>query len=209
MTEDFDNLTVAELKQRGVPPKQILAEMKRRGMSSREFIEAWSPKPPISSRVGSRSLRRRVVMAMYGSWLLIPLGFVLSFQARGSNLKLAIVSALALGAAAIVTASSVWLGRRTYVNSPQLLDSELDERLVQVKNQAYRTAFQIFGALVLIAWPLSLLLLVNNPGGNGITTSLLIVGGVALLITTLPTAIVAWREPDPTEPEPLGPSRPP
>jgi hypothetical protein len=27
--------------------------------------------------------------------------------------------------------------------------------------------------------------------------------GVALLATTLPTAILAWREPDPAEPEPI------
>ncbi len=203
MIDNFEHLSVAELKQRGVPPKQILAEMKRRGMSSREFVDAWRPKPPISNRVGSRSFRRKVVIAMYGSWLLIPLGFVLSFQARGSNLKHAVVGALAIGAVAIVTVSSVWLGRRTYVNSPQLPDSELDERLVQVKNQAYRTAFRIFGALVLIAWPLSLLLLVNIPGGNGITGTFMIFGGVALLMTTLPTAVVAWREPDPAVPDQL------
>ncbi len=189
------------------PKLPSVAEMKRRGMSPQEVLDTWRRRP-LSSRVGSRLLRRRVVIAMYGSWLLIPLGFVLSFQARGSNLKHAIVDALALGAVAIVTVSWIWLGRRTYVNSPQLPDSELDERLLQVKNQAYRTAYRIFGALVLIAWPLSLLLLVNDPGGNGITTALLIFGGVALLMTTLPTAIVAWREPDPTEPEPLGPSRP-
>ena len=203
MTENFDNLSVAELKQRGVPPKQIFAEMKRRGMSSREFIDAWRPKPPISSRVGSRSLRRRVVVAMYGSWLLIPFGFVLSFQSRGSNLKHAVIDALALGAVAIVTASWIWLGRRTFVNLPQLPDSDLDERLVQVKNQAYRSAFRILGIVVLIAWPVSLLLLANDPGGNGITGALLILSGVALFMTTLPTAIVALREPDPTEPEQL------
>jgi hypothetical protein len=204
MINDFENLSVAELRRAGVPPKQILAEMKRRGMKPQEMMDALRPKPPISSRVGSRRLRRRLVMAMYGSWLLIPLGLPLGLQTRGSgNLKLAVADALAIGAVAIVTGTSVWLGRRTYVNSPGLPDSELDERLVQVKNQAYRTAFQIFAILVLVAWPPSVLLLINDPGGDGFSGAIIIGSGLAVLAATLPTAIVAWREPDPTEPEPL------
>jgi len=200
MTDDLERASVAELKRRGVPPKQILAEMKRRGMSSQEFIDAWSPKPPISNRVGSQRLRRRVVVAMYGSWLLIPLGLVLSYQARGNWIH-AVVGALGLCVLSIATLSSIWLGRRTYVNLPQLADRELDERLVQIKNQAYRTAFQIFIVMIVAAWPLSLLLLFNNPGGQGVTGALVTFGGAMLLATTLPTAIVAWREPDPAEPE--------
>jgi uncharacterized membrane protein len=202
MTEDFENASVAELKQRGVPPKQILAEMKRRGMSSQEFIDAWSPKPPISSRVGSRTLRRRVVIAMYGTWLLVALAVMLGVDAQGKWVT-AGLGVLAIGALATMTISVVWLGRRTYVNSPQLADRELDERLVQIKNQAYRTAFQIFSAFVAIAWPLSLLILFNDPSGHGATRAIVLVAGVGLLVTTLPTAVVAWREPDPAEPEPL------
>jgi uncharacterized membrane protein len=110
---------------------------------------------------------------------------------------------LAVGALATMTISVLWLGRRTYVNSPQLADRELDERLVQVKNQAYRTAFQIFSALVAIGWPLSLLILFNDPSGHGATRAIVLLAGVGLLVTTLPTAVVAWREPDPDEPEPV------
>jgi uncharacterized membrane protein len=110
---------------------------------------------------------------------------------------------LAIGALATMTISVVWLGRRTYINSPQLADRELDERLVQVKNQAYRTAFQIFGSFVALAWPLSLLILFNDPSGHGATRAIVLLAGVGLLVTTLPTAVVAWREPDPDEPEPL------
>ena len=98
---------------------------------------------------------------------------------------------------------AVWLGRRTYVNAPQIADRELDERLVQIKNQAYRTAFKIFAAFVVLAWPLSLFLLFDQPNDHGITRAFLICGGIGLLASTLPTAIVAWREPDPVEPEPL------
>ncbi|MDQ6721161.1 MAG: hypothetical protein M3003_10270 [Candidatus Dormibacteraeota bacterium] len=196
MTEDIQNLSVAELRQMGVPPKQILAEMKRRGMSNRDFIEAWSPKPPISSRVGSRSLRRKVVVAMYGSYLLIALGMQLSFQASGRWMT-AGLGVLAVVAVAAATVANGWLGRRTYVNAPQLEDRELDERLVQIKNQAYRTAYKIITPLVLVAGPLAYFLLSIEPGGHGISHAILIYGGLALLVATLPTAIVAWREPDP------------
>src|ERR1700694_6324630 len=117
MIEDFENLSVAELKQKGIPPKQILAEMKRRGMSNQEFVEAWSPKPPISSRVGSRSLRRKVVIAMYGSYFLIALGMQLSFQASGRWMT-AGLGVLAVVAVAAATVANGWLGRRTAVNHP-------------------------------------------------------------------------------------------
>jgi hypothetical protein len=202
MSEDFENLSVAELKRRGEQPKQILAEMKRRRMSPREMIEAWSPKPPLSNRVGSRTLRRRVVIAMYGSWLLAALSAAMGVQAQGqwSSTGLAV---LAVGSLVTMTVSAVWLGRRTYVNSPQVADRELDERLVQIKNQAYRAAFRIFTSFVVVAWPLSLLLAAIEPGGRGTARGFLIYFGVGLLVTTLPTAIVAWREPDPAEPEQL------
>jgi uncharacterized membrane protein len=196
MTDEFENLSVAELRRRGTPPKQILAEMKRRGMSNQEIIETWSPRPPISGRVGSRSLRRRVVIAMYACWLLGVVSMELSVQA-GTRWMTVGLEALAIGALVIATAAIVRLSRRTYINAPRIADRELDERLVQVKNQAYRTAFQIFGFLVVCAWPLSLLLASVEPGVRGTTGALLLFGGVSLVVTTLPTAIVAWREPDP------------
>lgn len=199
MIEDFETASVAELKRRGVPPKQILAEMKRRGMSSQEFIDAWSPKPPISSRVGSRSLRRRVVIAMYSSWLVAALSVTI-----GDNQGQTMASAsgvLAVGGVVAMALLSLWLGRRTYVNAPRIADRELDERLVQIKNQAYRSAFKIFVGFTVVAWPLSLFLLFDQPGPHGITRAFLVFGGVGLLASTLPTAIVAWREPDPAEPD--------
>jgi hypothetical protein len=196
MTDDIQNLSVAELRQMGVPPKQILAETKRRGMSNKDFVAEWSPKPPISSRVGSRSLRRKVVMAMYGSYLLIALGMQLSFQASGRWMT-AGLGVLAVVAVAAATVANGWLGRRTYVNAPQLADPELDERLVQIKNQAYRSGYKIIAPLVLVAAPVAYFLLSIEPGGHGVSHAVLIYGFLALLVTTLPTAIVAWREPDP------------
>ena len=97
----------------------------------------------------------------------------------------------------------MWVERRTIINTPSLVDAELDERLVQSRNAAFRTAFKVFALLVLIAWPISIFAATQVlPNDEGHLNSLLIFLGIALLATTLPTAIVAWREPDPTEPEP-------
>jgi hypothetical protein len=202
MTDNLETLSVAELKRRGIPPKQILAEMKRRGMSGQEMIEAWSPRPPISSLVGSRRFRRRVVMVMYGAWILGLTSAEVSFQLRPTWVKSSL-EVIGIFLLVISTLAVLWLNRRTYINAPQLADAELDERLVQIKNQAYRTAYQILRALVLIGWPVSVVVIAHEPGGIGFAGAFVILGGVGLLATTLPTAIVAWGEPDPTEPEKL------
>ena len=90
----------------------------------------------------------------------------------------------------------IWLGR-TYVNAPRLADAELDERLLQVKNRAYRTAYLVLAPVAVVAWLLSLGVLQLQPNDQGRIVTLVLLFGTALLAGTLPTAIVAWREPDP------------
>lgn len=80
---------------------------------------------------------------------------------------------------------------------------ELDERLVQTRNAAFRTAFRIFGPIAIGGWAVSMIATRVQPNDIGLLNELLIFLGVVLLGTTLPTAIVAWREPDPAEPEKL------
>jgi hypothetical protein len=162
-----------------------------------EVIEAWHRRP-LSSRVGSRRFRRRLVLATYAGWLAVaaivklisfgPVPFIwLSLLMVGTNIIIQLM----------------WVERRTIINTPSLVDAELDERLVQSRNAAFRTAFKVFALLVLIGWPISILAATQlQPNDEGHLNSLLIFLGIALLATTLPTAIVAWREPDPTEPEP-------
>lgn len=182
MTDKVENSKVAELK-----PKRTSYE---------EIVDAWNRRP-ISNRVGSRRYRRRLVVATYGGWLLITAMvklWTLSFA--GWEVPVFVL----LIAYSII--SFVWR-RRTYINTPELKDVELDERLVQIRNQAFRTAFRVFAPSVLIAWLLSLFLMTLQPGQQGLANAVLIFYGAAMLSITLPTAIVAWREPDPTEPEPL------
>ncbi|HEY4888134.1 MAG TPA: hypothetical protein VIJ58_06100 [Candidatus Dormibacteraeota bacterium] len=189
MTEDseaggpqaFENLSADE-------PKRI----------AKWYQEIADPRrgQPLSNRVGSRRFRRRMVVGTYGGWLLIAaIVKVWSVTSGGW-----FVSMCVLGIAN-ATIQLVWLWRRTYINAPQLAESELDERLVQISNQAFRTAYRVLVPVAFIAWGLSSTVLEWQPNDQGKVDAFVIFFGAALLATTLPTTILAWREPDPAEPE--------
>jgi uncharacterized membrane protein len=195
MIDDFDKLSVTELRQRGMTSDKILAEQKRRGMSKQQINDAWYPKPPTYNRIESRRFRRRLVLATYGGWLLAAAIFLLASMIYPRSLPayelpfLLVANGIVLG---------VWFFRKTYISREVLsTDSGLDERLVQNRNHAFRRAFQIFAPLVLLAWALSIAVMAAQPGNPGHTSALVIYFAVILLATTLPTAIWAWREPDP------------
>ena len=95
----------------------------------------------------------------------------------------------------------VWFFRRTYISREVLAsDAGLDERLVQNRNLAFRRAFQIFVPVVMLAWPISTAIVAVEPNPHGFSSALLIYLAAAILAPTLPTAIWAWREPDPIDP---------
>jgi hypothetical protein len=137
-----------------------------------------------------------LLIATYAAWI-VTAGIVklLSFEPVPSFLLTGILLA------ANVIIQGVWVGRRTIISTPTLVDAELDERMVQIRNAAFRTAFKVFAWIVLIGWIVAMAAIQLQPNNQGFLNALLIFFGVALLATTLPTAIVAWREPDPTEPE--------
>ena len=93
------------------------------------------------------------------------------------------------------------MSRRTYINTPQLTDAELDERLVQVRNQAFRTAYRVLAPAAVLGMALTLVAVTQQPGPEGSTNALILLLGVGLLAGTLPTVVVAWREPDPQSSE--------
>jgi len=72
---------------------------------------------------------------------------------------------------------------------------------VQVKNQAYRKAYLILAPVAVVGWLVSLFALEWQPNDQGKLIVTMLVVGVASLAGSLPTAIVAWQEPDP---EPMG-----
>lgn len=185
MSKDLKDLSVAELKRRGMSAQEVLYARRRR---------------PLSNRVGSRRFRRRLVLGTYAGWLLIAAimkAMTLTIPSWSKSV-MGVVFVLLVANSLI---SLLWLSRRTYINTPALPDSELDERLVQIRNQAFRTAFQVFVPVVLIVWVLSVWTVLDQPNNLGITNALIFFYGAIVLGTTLPTAIIAWREPDPPEKE--------
>jgi len=153
---------------------------------------------PLFYRVGSRRMRRRVVVAMYGGWLVIAA--IVLVWSLNSRTWFSAMMLLVLTTSLFQLIWFVWLGR-TYVNAPRLPDAELDERLLQVKNQAYRRAYLIVAPVTVVAWILSLAALQWQPNDEGRIMAVALVVASGLAVGTLPTAIVAWQEPDP---EPLG-----
>jgi hypothetical protein len=153
---------------------------------------------PLFYRVGSRRMRRRVVVAMYGGWLVIAA--IVLVWSLNSRTWFSAMMLLVLTTSLFQLIWFVWLGR-TYVNAPRLPDAELDERLLQVKNQAYRRAYLIVAPVTVVAWILSLAALQWQPNDEGRIMAIALVVASGLAVGTLPTAIVAWQEPDP---EPLG-----
>jgi hypothetical protein len=151
---------------------------------------------PRSNRIGSRRFRRRLVIGTYGGWLLIAvIARLISLPFPGWVSVFAVVPVLLIVNA---TVWLIWLNRRTYINREVLVgDAGLDERLVQNRNHAFRIAFQVFSLTVLMAWPLSWVAIGLQPDNQGYINAFVIYSGASLLATTLPTAIWAWREPDP------------
>jgi hypothetical protein len=192
MTENLADLA-EEMKRRGIPPRYLRAQM-RRGMSPQEIFAAWPVARP--KRIRSRGFRRRFVVVTYAVWIVIAATVALiSASAPGRSSVLGISVLLLTNS--ILT--FIWVGNRGYLRTPSLVDGELDERLVQIGNLAFRRAYQVLAPVALLAWPLSLMVLNLQPNDRGHTYAFVIYLGVALLATTLPTVIVAWREPDPVE----------
>jgi hypothetical protein len=163
-------------------------------------IAAWHRRP-LSSRVGSRRFRRRLLVATYAAWIAVAVIVkLLSFVYPRSSWLIWVLLA------ANVIIQAFWVERRTIISTPALADAELDERLVQTRNAAFRTAFRPFALVALIGWLVSIEAMQAQPNDQGFLNAFLIFFGVALLASTLPTAIVAWREPDPTEAEPPAPA---
>ena len=159
--------------------------------SYQQIVDAWHRRP-ISNRVGSQRFRRRLVIATYASWLVVAAIAKVASLGRPGWIEPTLLLLLANSVIQVV-----WLSRRTYINTPQLADAELDERLVQVRNQAFRTAYRVLVPVAVLGMALSLVAVTQQPGPAGYTNAVILLFGVGILAGTLPTVIVAWREPDP------------
>lgn len=142
---------------------------------------------------GSRASRRHLVAATYGGYLaLVGVGIVLGRLGAGW----ASLPPILFGVAGFVG----WLVlRRAMGTTADLPDAALDERQRAVRDRAYVVAYRFVGALFFLAavygglaWDSGRLWL----PGDWVAIQA-IVWSVFLLVTTLPSAALAWDEPEP------------
>jgi hypothetical protein len=144
-------------------------------------------------RIGSRRFRRGMVIGTYGGWLLAAAIFKLVVSKDWAYAFAPVFVGLVNPLLVLI-----WFGRKSYLSRAVLeRDFGLDERLVQNRNRAFRGAFQVFAPIVFIGWGLSFLAIWMQSGTEGWADAAVIYSGALLLGVTLPTAIWAWREPDP------------
>jgi len=80
----------------------------------------------------------------------------------------------------------------------QAPDAQLDERQVQVRDRAYLDSYRIFVAITLVALALAGIIpdLIDRPLALTYDVVNWFVMGGILISLALPSAVVAWREPD-------------
>ncbi len=158
----------------------------------------------VSDDYGPRSRRRREVIALYAGYApIIPIYAVgydgLAQHGRASAALGAVFVIAMLICFAFFAYGFSALLQNTYVNAPNIRDERLDERWLERRNAAVLTAFRALGMILAAAALYAELALssehfawMRNPY---LVTWFLWLG--AILGMTLPTAIMAWTEPDP------------
>lgn len=150
-------------------------------MMSSPTTPAFQPVP--------RAVRRTLILAAYLGYL----GMVLAWSLLDPPARWFLV--LPLGLIAVVAGGGLLM--------PQILgvsdgaDAMLDERQTALRNRAYLNGYRVLGALTILA---ALYCMLAQGAGWWLPRTDLalqaVFWGVWLLVTTLPTALLAWTEPD-------------
>jgi hypothetical protein len=148
-------------------------------------------------QIHNRQSRRQVVLISYGSAAIGLIAAIL--DPRSSQPLLSLL--LNLVGATSVLVSLIYLFR---LLNPKLMgtsdgpDHDLDERQLQTRNQAYVSAYRVLGGALILIVPAVLLWSAFG------SLPKLDIGAIAalsywavLLVATLPSAVLAWLEPDP------------
>jgi hypothetical protein len=109
-----------------------------------------------------------------------------------------LVWALTVGVLALAViggAGALYAYRHAMAQAP---DSQLDERQIAVRDRAYLSAYRVFVALVLVALLLAGVVpdILDRPLEMTFETVQPLFWGAMLYSIILPSAIVAWQEPD-------------
>src|SRR5262249_21263665 len=152
--------------------------------------------PARSLRPMSREARRRLVIAMYAGYALL-----LVFTYLGYTSTPRWPSWLAI--LAVGTFLATGFGFVRVVMSPgyaaDTLDRHLDERQRVVRDRAYRNAYYGITALLLILSVVVMYAAGNDESWSALRQLAAFFPWAAFVVGSLPTAIVAWSEPDAPE----------
>lgn len=139
-----------------------------------------APAPP-------RRLRRLQVSALYGGYALLGAGFLW----RPYGIALVVIGVVSVFFAFLM------LFRRTATNAPQIGDGALDERERSARDRAIRFGFFAYTLIASLAAAAGTLLWTFGDPARIVGPLVYLLWGVMLMGTTLPTAILAWTQPDP------------
>jgi hypothetical protein len=149
----------------------------------------------VSGEIGSLLRRRGSVVALYGSYVIICAGVAVNANAT-TPIVHAVAGALMLAGGAAACYGVVTLLGRTFVNAPNVRDSALDERQRARRNEALVRAYPVIGMFTAV----SLLYMMAGDAWPALRNDTVIEAlfwGIFLLAISLPSAIIAWTEPDP------------
>ncbi len=106
-----------------------------------------------------------------------------------------VLTAAVLGLVIALGAFSLYQFRRSMAQSP---DALLDERQIAIRDRAYLESYRVLSVIVLFGLLLAGILpdLLDRPIALTYDTVQPIIWGLLLYSLILPSAVVAWREPD-------------
>jgi hypothetical protein len=164
-------------------------------------VDAASMSP--SDSYGARAARRVAVVALYGGYAAaLPFGaLALALLGTGNGVRVLGVAAGILTALSLLACAGGFASimRLTLINAANIPDAALDERWIARRNAAVVGAFRIV-SIALAAGALYTETALAFPGATWLREPQLVTWLVwlgALLGLTLPTALIAWTEPDP------------
>jgi len=150
---------------------------------------------PVSDDIGSRISRRRKVAALFGSYFLIC-GATAARTLLDSPSGGIIATVLMLAGVGAAAYGFISLMGRTFINAPNLRESVLDERQRQRRNDAIQRSFPVIGMFSALCLLYAMVTDTMVPGWRNATVVEALFWGVFLLCVSLPSAIIAWTEPD-------------
>ncbi len=153
---------------------------------------------PLVADCGSRATRRRRVVALYAGFAVFFPTYAIAHAAHDLTSKIGwlAITGIAFGCFCY---GFYTLLQRTFINSPNAPDDAVDERQLDRRNRAVFVAYRAL-AIATAVVPLWLLVATTAERWAWLRDPNLLAfasWGLLLVGITLPTAILAWTEPDP------------